>query len=138
MCSHRLAAVLDELHSAVRLVLVNFLGCMVEQRRGGRHRRSGGGVANRRRHMAAAPRPDPVGPEPAIDEIAGGAGGGHADGWCRSCGLRSADLVALGFVRLLRLYEALRLEMTYDAEAKTVSVTIRPMRRASERVRGGT
>jgi hypothetical protein len=101
MCSHRLAAVLDELHSAVRLVLVNFLGCMVEQRRGGRHRRSGGGVANRRRHMAAAPRPDPVGPEPAIDEIAGGAGGGHADGWCRSCGLRSADLVALGFVRLL-------------------------------------
>jgi hypothetical protein len=33
-------------------------------------------------------------------------------------------------------YEALRLEMTYDAEAKTVSVTIRPMRRASERVRG--
>jgi hypothetical protein len=39
---------------------------------------------------------------------------------------------------LAQLYEALRLEMTYDAEAKTVSVTIRPMRRASERVRGGT
>ena len=39
---------------------------------------------------------------------------------------------------LAELYEALRLEMTYDAEAKTVSVTIRPMRRASERVRGGT
>jgi DNA invertase Pin-like site-specific DNA recombinase len=39
---------------------------------------------------------------------------------------------------LAQLYQALRLEMTYDAEAKTVSVTIRPMRRASERVRGGT
>lgn len=39
---------------------------------------------------------------------------------------------------IAQLYEALRLEMTYDAEAKTVSVTIRPMRRASERVRGGT
>ena len=39
---------------------------------------------------------------------------------------------------LAQLYEALRLEMTYNAEAKTVSVTIRPMRRASERVRGGT
>jgi hypothetical protein len=38
---------------------------------------------------------------------------------------------------LAQLYEALRLEMTYDAEAKQ-SVTVRPMRRASERVRGGT
>lgn len=38
---------------------------------------------------------------------------------------------------LAQLYEDLRLEMTYDTEAKTVSVTIRPMRRASERVRGG-
>ena len=43
-----------------------------------------------------------------------------------------ADPALLG-----QLYEALRLEMTDDAEAKTVSVTIRPMRRASERVRGG-
>jgi hypothetical protein len=43
-----------------------------------------------------------------------------------------------GWSLLAQLYEALRLEMTYDAEAKTVSVTIRPMRRASERVRGGT
>jgi hypothetical protein len=38
---------------------------------------------------------------------------------------------------LAQLYEALRLEMTYDAEAKTVSVTIRPMRRASECVSEG-
>jgi hypothetical protein len=43
--------------------------------------------------------PDPVGPEPAIDRI---AGGGHAGGRCKSCGLRSADLVVLGCVRLSR------------------------------------
>jgi hypothetical protein len=39
---------------------------------------------------------------------------------------------------LAQLYEALRLEMTYEPEAKTVGVTIRPVRRASERVRGGS
>ena len=40
--------------------------------------------------------------------------------------------------RLEQLYEALRLELTYDAEARAVDVTIRPTRRGSERVRGGT
>jgi hypothetical protein len=39
---------------------------------------------------------------------------------------------------LAQLYEHLGLEMTYDAEAKTVSVTIRPERVVSARVRGGT
>ncbi len=36
------------------------------------------------------------------------------------------------------LYSALRLEMVYDASAKTVNVTIRPAGRGSARVRGGT
>ncbi len=36
------------------------------------------------------------------------------------------------------LYSALRLEMLYDAGAKTVNVTIRPGGRGSARVRGGT
>jgi len=36
------------------------------------------------------------------------------------------------------LYSALRLEMVYDATAKTVNVTIRPAGRGSARVRGGT
>jgi hypothetical protein len=65
---------LDDLHSAVRLVLVNSSrawsssgGVVVIER-------PSGGVANRRQLMAAAPGPDPVGPEPAIDGIAGGAG----------------------------------------------------------------
>jgi hypothetical protein len=39
---------------------------------------------------------------------------------------------------LEELYAALRLEMVYDASAKTVDVTIRPAGRGSERVRGGT
>jgi hypothetical protein len=38
--------------------------------------------------------------------------------------------------RLEELYTALRLDMTYDAEARAVDVTIRPGRRGSERVRG--
>src|SRR5829696_8752965 len=101
MCSHRLVAVLDELHSAVRVVLVNSSRAWSSSRGVVVIETSGGGVANRRRLMAAAPRPDPVGPESAIDGIAGGAGGGHAGGRCRSCGLRSADLVALGCVRFL-------------------------------------
>lgn len=100
MCSHRLAVVLDDLRSAVRMVLVN----------SSRAWSSSGGVVVIERQvevlrtiagLAAAPRPEPVGPEPAIDGIAGGAGGGHAGGRCRSCGLRSADLLALGWVRLL-------------------------------------
>jgi hypothetical protein len=36
------------------------------------------------------------------------------------------------------LYSALKLEMVYDASAKTVNVTIRPTGRGSARVRGGT
>jgi hypothetical protein len=40
--------------------------------------------------------------------------------------------------RLQDLYEALRLEMIYDAEARTVDVTIRPAGRGSAGVRGGT
>ncbi len=36
------------------------------------------------------------------------------------------------------LSEALRLEMIYDADTRTVDVTIQPARRGSERVRGGT
>jgi hypothetical protein len=39
---------------------------------------------------------------------------------------------------LEELYAVLRLEMVYDASAKTVDVTIRPAGRGSERVRGGT
>jgi DNA invertase Pin-like site-specific DNA recombinase len=39
---------------------------------------------------------------------------------------------------LEELYAALRLEMIYDANTRTVEVTIRPARRDSERVRGGT
>ncbi len=38
--------------------------------------------------------------------------------------------------RLEQPYEALRLEMTYDAEERAVDVAIRPARRGSERVRG--
>ena len=101
MCSHRLAAVLDDLRSAVRLVLVN----------SSRAWSSSGGVVVIERQVEVLRiiaglwrlrrAPEPVGPEPAIDGIAGGAGGGHAGGRCRSCGLRSADLLALGWVRLL-------------------------------------
>ncbi|MGH3905431.1 MAG: hypothetical protein ACRDTE_14765 [Pseudonocardiaceae bacterium] len=40
--------------------------------------------------------------------------------------------------RLEELYAALRLDMTYDAEARVVDVTVRPGRRGSKRVRGGT
>lgn len=40
--------------------------------------------------------------------------------------------------KLEDLYEALRLEMVYDPEARTVEVTIRPSGRGSECVRGGT
>jgi hypothetical protein len=40
--------------------------------------------------------------------------------------------------RLQELYEALRLEMIYDAHTRTVDVTIQPTRRGSARVRGGT
>ncbi|MDQ3887048.1 MAG: recombinase family protein, partial [Actinomycetota bacterium] len=40
--------------------------------------------------------------------------------------------------RLEELYAALRLDMTYDAEARAVDVSIRPGRRGSECVRGGT
>jgi hypothetical protein len=36
------------------------------------------------------------------------------------------------------LYEALRMEAVYDAEARVVTVTIRPSRVASACVRGGT
>jgi hypothetical protein len=39
---------------------------------------------------------------------------------------------------LAQLYESLRLELSYDADGKTVTVTIRPVRGASARVRGGT
>jgi hypothetical protein len=39
--------------------------------------------------------------------------------------------------RLQELYEALRLEMIYDADTRTVDVTIQPARRGSARVRGG-
>ena len=100
MCSHRLVAVLDELHSAVRAVLVNSSRAWSSSR----------GVVVIERQVEVLRtvaglwrlrRPDPVGPESAIDGIAGGAGGGHAGGRCRSCGLRSADLVVLGSVRLL-------------------------------------
>jgi hypothetical protein len=40
--------------------------------------------------------------------------------------------------RLQELYEALRLEMIYDADTRTVDVTIQPARRGSARVRGAT
>ena len=40
--------------------------------------------------------------------------------------------------KLHELYEALRLELHYDAEARAVEVTIRPKGRGSARVRGGT
>jgi hypothetical protein len=40
--------------------------------------------------------------------------------------------------KLETLYEALRLEMVYDAEQRAVDVVIRPARRGSARVRGGT
>ena len=40
--------------------------------------------------------------------------------------------------RLQQLYEALRLEMIYDPDTRTVDVTIQPARRGSARVRGGT
>jgi hypothetical protein len=40
--------------------------------------------------------------------------------------------------KLEDLYAALRLEMTYHAHERAVDVTIRPARRGSERVRGGT
>jgi hypothetical protein len=40
--------------------------------------------------------------------------------------------------RLQKLYETLRLEMTYNADTRTVNVTIQPARRGSARVRGGT
>jgi hypothetical protein len=36
------------------------------------------------------------------------------------------------------LYATLRLEMIYDADTKTIDVTIRPAGRGSARVRGGT
>jgi O6-methylguanine-DNA--protein-cysteine methyltransferase len=39
---------------------------------------------------------------------------------------------------LEELYSVLRLEMVYDASAKTVNVTMRPIGRGSARVRGGT
>ncbi len=39
--------------------------------------------------------------------------------------------------RLQELYEALRLEMTYDPDTRTVDVTIQPASRGSARVRGG-
>ena len=39
---------------------------------------------------------------------------------------------------LEELYSTLKLEMVYDASAKTVNVTIRPANRGSARVRGGT
>ena len=47
--------------------------------------------------------------------------------------LNSADATTLH-----ELYEALRLELIYAAEARTVDVTIRPTGRGSTRVRGGT
>ena len=47
--------------------------------------------------------------------------------------LNSADPASLQ-----QLYEALRLELIYDAEARSVGVTIRPTGRGSTRVRGGT
>ena len=100
MCSHRLAAV-STISTAPSVWCSSIPRVHGRGAEGGRHRTSGGGVANRRRPMAAAPRPDSVGPEPAIDGIAGGAGCGNAGGRCRSCGLRSADLVALRCVRLL-------------------------------------
>ena len=40
--------------------------------------------------------------------------------------------------RLEELYAALRPDMTYNAEARAVDVTIRPGRRGSERVRGAS
>jgi hypothetical protein len=40
--------------------------------------------------------------------------------------------------QLEELYAALRLDMTYDAEARAVDVTIRPGRRGNARVRGPT
>jgi hypothetical protein len=39
---------------------------------------------------------------------------------------------------LEELYSAPKLEMVYDASAKTVNVTMRPTGRGSARVRGGT
>lgn len=41
-------------------------------------------------------------------------------------------------VEFQELYEALRLELVFDHEAKAVDVTVRPAGRGSARVRGGT
>jgi hypothetical protein len=100
MCSHKLAAVLDDLHSAAGLVLVNSSsawsssgGVVVIERQVEVLRTVAGSWRLRRAATLLDQNPRSMGSLAAF-------GGGHAGGRCRSCGLRSADLVALGCVRL--------------------------------------
>jgi hypothetical protein len=100
-CSHGLAAVLDDLRSTVRLVLVN----------SSRAWSSSGGVVVIERQVEVLRTaagllrlrcaPALLDQNPGLMGSLGRAVRGHTGGRCRSCGLRSAELVALKCVRLL-------------------------------------